>query len=377
MTIGDAIHGESPANIRERPVTEGRLPASAWVAVFDSPNAPFRLADYPLRAPRAGEILVKVRMSTICRSDIHSYQGHRPSPCPGLLGHEIIGDIAAIGDGVHRDLRDEPLAVGDRITWSEYFVPGRSFARDVLDLPQKSPGVDKYGHQSVDKAPHHHGGFAEYCYVLPDSWVLRLPEELSDAQATPINCGVATMCAVIEAADVKIGDTVVVQGLGLLGLYGAALAKARGAGRVIGIDRVEPRRALGRRFGADDVFASSDPACIGRGADVVIEVCGDPAVLSSGLDMLRVGGRYVLAGLVSPGARVDFDANQLVRKLITMIGVHNYHPRHLVQALDFVVAQRTRYPFADLVDGRYALTDIDRAMADAAAYRVLRAAIIP
>jgi D-arabinose 1-dehydrogenase-like Zn-dependent alcohol dehydrogenase len=92
---------------------------------------------------------------------------------------------------------------------------------------------------------------------------------------------------------------------------------------------------------------------------------------------LRVGGRYVLAGLVSPGARTDIDANLIVRKLLSLIGVHNYHPRHLVQALDFVLAQRCHYPFGELVEGIYPLTEVDRAMSDAAARRVLRAAIVP
>ena len=76
-------------------VTSGRL------AVYDTPKAPFELKSFPIRAPRAGEVLVKIRMSTICRSDIHSYLGHRPNPCPGVLGHEIIGNIVALGDGHH------------------------------------------------------------------------------------------------------------------------------------------------------------------------------------------------------------------------------------------------------------------------------------
>lgn len=358
-------------------MTTPQLPEHARVAVFDVANGPFRLAEYPLRTPLAGEVLVRVRMSTICRSDIHSWQGHRPSPSPGLLGHEIVGEIAAFGGAAPKDLHDRPLAVGDRITWSEYFVPGRNYFREVLDLPQKSPGLDKYGHMSADTPPHHHGGFAEYCYVRPDSWLLRLPDELSDAEATPINCGVATMCAVIEAADIRLGDTVVIQGLGLLGLYGAALARARGATRVIGIDRVAARRQLALRFGVDLAVAPDELPELGRGADVAIEVCGDPGVLAAGLGLLRIGGRYVLAGLVSPGARCDFDANLIVRKLLTLTGVHNYHPRHLIQALDFVVAQHLRYPFGELVDGIYPLANIDQAMADAAACRVLRAAIVP
>ncbi|HEV3007803.1 MAG TPA: alcohol dehydrogenase catalytic domain-containing protein, partial [Burkholderiales bacterium] len=96
---------------------------SGRLAVYDAPKAPFELRSFPLRAPRAGEVLVKIRMSTICRSDIHSYLGHRPNPCPGVLGHEIIGNIVALGSHMTHDMRGDPLAVGDRITWSEYFIP--------------------------------------------------------------------------------------------------------------------------------------------------------------------------------------------------------------------------------------------------------------
>jgi putative phosphonate catabolism associated alcohol dehydrogenase len=353
------------------------LPREGRVAVYDRPNGPFRIASYPLRPPAPEEVLVRVRMSTICRSDIHSYQGHRPAPCPGLLGHEIVGTVVALGGAVSRDMRDAPLAVGDRVTWSEYFVPGRSRVRELLDLPQKAPGVDKYGHMSSETPPHHHGGFGEYCYVRPDSWILRLPDTLTDAEATPINCGVATMCAVIEAAGVALGHTVVVMGLGLLGLYGAALARARGAARVVGIDAVPSRRALSLRFGAHEAIAPGEAPALGQGADAVIEVCGDPGAIAGAIDWLRPGGRLVIAGTVNPGAYATIDANAIVRRCATLVGVHNYHPRHLLQALAFVEGERERFPFGELVDGRYRLEEVGHAMADAAAHRVLRAAIVP
>lgn len=363
------------------------IPASGRLAIYDAPNAPFRIENHPLREPQRGEILVRIRMSTICRSDIHSWQGHRPNPCPGVLGHEIIGNIVALGAGVEHDMRGDPLAPGDRITWSEYFIPGDNYFTEVLDLPQKSCGVDKYGHMAVSTAPHHHGGFGEYCYILPRSWILRLPEELSDEEATPINCGVATMVAVTAAAGLRLGQTVVIQGLGLLGLYGAAIAKARGARCVIGLDTDAGRRARASRFGVDlTLDAAAAPAdlqhailtlCKPVGPDVVLEVCGDPAAIPLGIDLLRTGGTYVLGGVVNPQAMVTLDANRLLKKMLTLRGVHNYHPRNLLEALDFVVANRQRFPFHALVDGKYALDQVGTAMADAAARRVLRAAIVP
>jgi putative phosphonate catabolism associated alcohol dehydrogenase len=363
------------------------LPRQGRLAIYDAPNAPFRIESFPLSAPAEGEVLVRIRMSTICRSDIHSYQGLRPNPCPGVLGHEIIGNIVAIGAGVETDLRGDALAVGDRVTWSEYFIPGRNYFTEVLDLPQKSRSVDKYGHMAASTAPHHHGGFGEYCYILPQSWILRLPDELSDEEATPINCGVATMIAVTEAANLRIGQTVVIQGLGLLGLYGAAIAKARGARAVIGLDTDAARRERAPAFGVDlaldpaidreTLLRSIRASCRPAGPDTVIEVCGTPDAIPLGIEMLRTGGTYVLAGIVSPQAMVTLDANVLLKKMLTLRGVHNYHPRNLIEALDFVVANRRRFPFHDLVDGKYPLDRVGDAMSDAAARRVLRAAVLP
>jgi putative phosphonate catabolism associated alcohol dehydrogenase len=363
------------------------LPATGRIAVYPSPNEAFQVHDYPIRPPNAMEALVKVSMSTICRSDIHSFQGHRPSPCPGLLGHEIVGRIVALGDGLTQDMQGSSLSIGDRITWSEYFIPGDNYFSEVLDLPQKSPGLEKYGHMAVTTEPHHHGGFAEYCYVLPKSWILRIPDDIFDCEAAPLNCGISTMVAVIEAANIRAGSTVVIQGLGLLGLYGAALAKARGASFVVGLDINATRRNLSAKFGVDlalDPSTNQDALlekikanCLPVGPDAVIEVCGVADVIPPGIEMVRTGGTYVIAGLVSPGADVHFDAHRIVKKMITLRGIHNYHPRHLIDALEFVKNNKSIYPLAALVDGFYSLDEVTQAMDDAATQRVLRAAIIP
>lgn len=360
----------------------------ATAAVYEAPNEPFVLKQFPLRPVRRGEALVRVSMSTICRSDIHSYQGRRPNPCPGILGHEIIGVIEEIGEDIERDMRGEALKIGDRITWSEYFFDGKCYYREVHDMPQKCQGLRKYGHDLAAEDPHFLGGFAEYCYILPGTWILKLPPDLSDEEATPLNCGVATMAAVTEAGEIGLGDAVVIQGLGLLGLYGAAMAKARGARCVIGLDAVRDRLEIASKFGVDhaiDISRASAQSAVSQirtlcppdGADAVIEVCGIPDVIPQGLQMLRIGGRYVLAGLVNPEANVTIDANMLVKRWITMRGIHNYHPRHLIQALDFVMANRGRFPFKEIVNAKFALKDLDAAFKKAADRTVLRAAIIP
>jgi threonine dehydrogenase-like Zn-dependent dehydrogenase len=93
--------------------------------------------------------------------------------------------------------------------------------------------------------------------------------------------------------------------------------------------------------------------------------------------MLRVGGRYVLDGLVNPNADVTIDTNMLLKRWITMRGIHNYHPRHLIQALDFVMANRKLFPFKETVDAKFALKDLDAAFRKASERTVLRAAVVP
>ena len=123
---------------------------TARAAVFEAPNTPFVIKEYPIRDCHAGEVLARISMSTICRSDIHSYEGRRPNPCPGILGHEIIGVVEQIGEGIHKDMRSDPLKVGDRVTWTEYFYDGPCYYRDILDMPQKCHGLRKYGHDLAE-----------------------------------------------------------------------------------------------------------------------------------------------------------------------------------------------------------------------------------
>ena len=360
----------------------------ARAAVYPAPNQPFELRDFPLRNVSDEELLVRVSMSSICRSDIHSWQGKRPNPCPGLLGHEIIGRIEQQGTGVVQDLRGIPLAVGDRITWTEFFHSGTDYYDAIHNLPQKSIGLRKYGHESADTQPHFLGGFAEYCYVMPGTGILKLADELTDEEAVPLNCAAATMASVCEASQIGLGDTVVVQGLGLLGIYGAAMARARGATRVIGIDTVADRLKTARHFGAtsclnaaemseQDLVTAVREQTSPDGADVVLEVCGNANVIPAGIQMLRRGGRYTTAGLVSPGANVTFDANLLVQRMVTLRGIHNYHPRHLLQAHDFILSERERFPFRDLIEARFPLDQINEAFQQAADRVVLRACVTP
>ncbi|HUG35374.1 MAG TPA: alcohol dehydrogenase catalytic domain-containing protein [Candidatus Limnocylindrales bacterium] len=226
--------------------------SDARAAVFDGPGRPFARRAVPVGAPLRGGLLARITMATVCGSDVHSWAGRRRSPVPGILGHEMVGTVAALGEWAPTDLRGEPFRIGDRTTWSAYVACGHCDRCLALDLPQKWRRLRKYGHEALAEPPHLLGGFAEYCHILPGTVVLRVPGPVTDAEAVTVNCAGATMAAVVEAAMIGVGDRVVIQGLGALGLWGVALARAAGARVVIGLDPVEERLILARcaRFDA-------------------------------------------------------------------------------------------------------------------------------
>ena len=362
---------------------------TAKAAVYEAPNTPFIMKDFPLRP-------VQPRRSSGAGDDVDDL----PLGYPFLRGPPAQSRAREFSAMRSSASSRRSATTSNRIcaairSRSAIASPGASISSTASATTAKcwtcrrsATACANTATISSEEDPHFLGGFAEYCYILPGTWILKLPDELSDEEATPLNCGVATMASVTEAAEIALGDTVVIQGLGLLGLYGAAMAKARGARCVIGLDAVESRLVTAKKFGCDhvinigkvpekEVIARVRDLCRPDGADAVIEVCGVPEVINQGLQMLRVGGRYVLGGLVNPGANVTIDANMLVKRWVTMRGIHNYHPRHLIQALDFVMSNRNRFPFKDIVDSKFALKDLDSAFKKASERTVLRAAIVP
>jgi threonine dehydrogenase-like Zn-dependent dehydrogenase len=245
----------------------------------------------------------------------------------------------------------------------------------------------------VDRPPHFYAGFAQY-YLLPaGATVLRAPDALDDATLAPLNCALAQVVFGLREADLRLGESVVVQGCGGLGLFACAVAKESGAAPVVAIDRVPERLGLARRFGADetiDASAVAEPrervAQVMRltgdwGADVVVEVAGVPDVVPEGIRMLARYGRYLEIGNISPRKTYKADPSLLVGTNRRIIGCSFYRPETLRVALDFLTRTADRYPYGDLVSHTFPLEKIDEAFAAAAAFRaetsVVRAAVLP
>jgi putative phosphonate catabolism associated alcohol dehydrogenase len=341
-----------------------------FAAIFNGVPGQIELRRFPTPAPAEGELLVRVLGCTLCGSDLHSIDGRRAVPVPTVLGHEIVGEIVSIGSlSAATNHQGLSLHVGQRVTWAIVAHCGECyFCR--RDLPQKCRHAVKYGHEALRPGYELLGGLAEHCLLARNTSVVCLPEELPLSVACPANCATATVVAALEAAGPLHERTICIFGAGLLGLTAAAMVTAAG-GVAIVVDPQQTRRDRALAFGAHAAVAPEEIAeCVPRmtngfGVDAILELSGADTVWNLAWPLVRTGGRIVLVGAVFPIPAVSFLPEQLIRRQLTVLGIHNYAPRHLQTAVDFLVAHHTRFPFETLVSRWSPLADIHAALTDA------------
>jgi putative phosphonate catabolism associated alcohol dehydrogenase len=359
-------------------------PSEALTVVFHADGARLELRNGAVPRPAVGEILLRTDFATLCRSDLLTYTGKRKEKDPTILGHEFTGRIVDFGgDSPLVDLRGKPLAVGDRITAAIFAAdPGTDMSQ--RGMPQKSADLFKYGHECYTEACGHHGGLSEYILLRRHTPVVILQEGcLSDPLASILNCAVATVAAAMRCAGSLAGRKVLVTGAGMLGLVACAMAHADGADCVHTVDLSSDRIARSFDFGANRAWATDD-GWVDRirstwsqsyPYDIVLDFTGSPEVMSAGIDLLGIGGTAVWVGATYPQPAVPLLAEHIVRRILTIRGIHNYNATDLLRAVDFMEAHHHHYPFAVLVDGAFPLSDVVAAFEFALKHNPYRAGI--
>jgi alcohol dehydrogenase len=332
---------------------------------------------------KPGETLVRVLGCTLCGSDLHSYQGHRQVPVPTVLGHEIVGEIVAFGEDSRQvDLAGKDLAIGDRVTWAIVASCGGCFYCQ-RDLPQKCLQSVKYGHEAFRAGRQLLGGLAEQCLLVRGTAIVRLPDAMTLEVACPASCATATVAAALDSAGDLRERNVIVLGAGMLGLTACAMSRSRGAAEVICVDLNEHRRQRALEFGATRAVQPQDLTEIaksltrGHGCDVLLEFTGATPALENAWPLLRIGGQIALVGAVFPGPPFPLLLEQVIRRQLTITGVHNYAPRHLLAAVEFLSSDGERYPFASLVSGWRSLQETQIAFEIARDPQVVRIGVRP
>jgi propanol-preferring alcohol dehydrogenase len=269
-------------------------------AVLEAIGTPLVMKDVPTPTPGPGEVLIKVEACGVCHSDLHLADGDwdllRPiTKTPVILGHEVAGTIAALGEGV------TSRAVGDRVgvPWIYWSCGECEFCkenREILCLKQKITGC------GVD------GGFAEYM-IAPATHATKLPSSLSAAEAAPLLCAGVTVYRALKQAGLAAGQRVAVFGVGGLGHLAIQIARAKGAS-VAAIDMTDDKLELGKSLGAEWTVNASTEAVHKRmralgGVHIAIVTSASAAAYETALRCLRRGGTMAVVGMANEPFKVS------------------------------------------------------------------------
>jgi 2-desacetyl-2-hydroxyethyl bacteriochlorophyllide A dehydrogenase len=273
--------------------------------VFHGPND-IRIENVPKPEPGAGEVVVKVTLSTICGTDIHILSGGYPVK-PGLIiGHEFVGRIDSVGAGV------TGFKPGDRVAVGAITPCGQCFFCQNGKSSQCGGALGgwKFGNTI-------HGAQAEYILVPNAQYNLaKIPDGLSDEQVLFVGDIMTTGFSASENGGVKIGDAVAVFAQGPIGLCATAGARVAGAGLIITVESIPERQEMALRMGADmvldhtkvDVISEIKKQTDGRGVDVAIEALGHPKTFENALRALRPGGTLSSLGVYESNLQIPLDA---------------------------------------------------------------------
>lgn len=342
-------------------------------ASFVDCNQKFSINYQPLPVLKEGEILVKNLCTSLCRSDIHTYQGKRDEKSPTILGHEIVGVIEQLGPQAPlRDVRGNELKIGDKLTWA-IFASSPEDMLSIAGIPQKAKDLFKYGHEQITEYSHFHGGLSDYTILRKKTPLAILNNELPNEIASLINCSVATVAGAIRLAGELKGKTVLVYGAGMLGIIACAMASKMGAINIIAVDQNKERLEISKKFGATQTHTPK--AASELKVDIVLEFSGAISAMEISIHLLHIGGAAIWVGAVFAQPPVQINAEYIVRNLITIKGLHNYNNEDFINAVSFMEMNHKDFEFEQLIKKGFVLEEVEAAFEYAVNHNPFRVSI--
>ncbi len=348
-----------------------------------------KLKEYPRPVIGEGAILLEMTLCGLCGTDIHLYGGNMKIPYPVIPGHEFVGKIKELGERAEKfEVKGQLLTEGDLVA----VVPGTNafcgncyFCRFMPHKPTYCTNRRVMGvNLTSDTPPHLLGGWAEEIYVdAIHYWVYKVPEDMPEEVAVLAE-PMAVSCRAFERAyspgvptsgdGFGPGDSVIVQGVGPIGLLAIATAKIAGSGNIIAIDMVDERLMMAEKLGADHLidmrqFVDLDSRVNevkrltnGLGADVVIECAGVPAAFKEGIELTRRGGRFVEVGHYTDPGNIEINPHTICMKDIDILGSWAYPPTQFDTALQLLRRGMEDLPLDKIITHKFKIVDAKKSI---------------
>ncbi len=307
-------------------------------AIAPAVNAKWEVRDVPRPKPGPNEVLMRIKASGLCFTDVHITHGMIPTQFPRTLGHEPVGEIVEVGAGVTK------RKVGDRV--------GVPWVQDSCGRCEWClRGKKQFCQNSVATGIQTQGSHAEFMVARADATVL-IPEGVSDEQAAPIFCAGFTVWSGFRIAEPEPGDRVAIVGIGGLGHLGVQFAKAAGH-ETIAVTHSKDKEKMLRQLGADHVVADGDGLQKAGGADIILVTGNSWKAAADAMKALRPQGRVVLMGVSGEPLPVPVSLLFVEGRIL---GSSQNDPEHLYEALDFVARGKVK-----VVTETYSLDEIGKA----------------
>ena len=334
--------------------------------------------------PEAGGALVKVVIGGVCGSDVHIMTGEAGiMPFPIILGHEGVGRVEKLGPGVTTDYAGIPVEDGDLVYWSPIALCHRCHSCTVLE---ETPCQNSQFFEHARKP--NWGSYADYAWLPNGLPFFKLPDGADPLAIAALGCALPTALRGFDrCGPIRIGETVVVQGAGPVGLSAVLVAKLAGASEIIVIDGVDERLETARKLGATATVSLKNDAKMRRdeiyslvgplGPNVVVEAAGALQAFPEGVDLTGNHGRYIVLGLWGAIGTQAISPRDTTLKNLTIAGATFPKPKHYHGAMHLAARVQDQYPLAALISHRFSIEQAVDALAAVKSGEAIKAVIDP
>jgi threonine dehydrogenase-like Zn-dependent dehydrogenase len=355
--------------------------------VMPGPNAALRIDRFPSPKLEPGAALLRTLYSEVCGTDVHLHHGKLDVPFPIIPGHVSVGVVEQSGGGL-RDIEGNAIKEGDVVTFLDvHETCNNCYYCLVARQPTKCPRRKVYG-ISYSANEGLLGGWAEAIWMKPGVKMIKLPPELTPETFIGGGCGLVTALHAVDMAEVRLGESVAVLGVGPVGQSIVAFASLSGAGEIIAVGAPQARLDFAKRMGATHTLGLDLPVQTrvesvrrltgGRGADVVIEGSGAPEAVRDALDMVRDGGRVNVCGQYTDNGSIEIHPHwQLNRKHVEIKGCWGSRYDHFHRAVALTARYGDQKPWREMVSGRFTLERASDALAAVENRTAIKAVITP